>query len=88
MDGGGGEGVRAGGVRPLWNAGAVPDRTVVPLPAMVWGAELVDDPGKFEDDEALLPEGDALPEPSAEPLWFDGVLPMLIRYHRLTSRRI
>ena len=34
MDGGGGEGVRAGGVMPEWNAGAVPDRTVVPVPAM------------------------------------------------------
>jgi hypothetical protein len=31
VDGGGGEGVRAGGVNPEWNGGAAPLRTVVPV---------------------------------------------------------
>jgi hypothetical protein len=31
VEGGGGEGVRAGGVNPEWNCGAVPLRTVVPV---------------------------------------------------------
>lgn len=78
MDGGGGDGVRAGGVMPEWKAGAVPDRTVgIPLPAMFWGTASEEDPGRLVDEDALLPDGVALPEASAEPFWFEGVLPML-----------
>jgi hypothetical protein len=66
--------VRAGGVKPEWNTGAVLERTLVPV-AIGCAAVAVDE-GRWDEEEPLL-AGVAWPEPSAEPFELEDVFPIV-----------